>query len=124
MPSNPTSPSDLIRVEARALEALAERLDGLHALPTSPVPPTSSSPQPIRGKRVILTGIGKSGLIARKIAATLTSTGTPAHFLHPAEALHGDIGAVCPGDIRHRPLRQRRDRRAPPPSSRSSSVSK
>jgi arabinose-5-phosphate isomerase len=52
-----------------------------------------------RGHRVILTGIGKSGLIARKIAATLSSTGTPAHFLHPAEALHGDLGIVVPGDI-------------------------
>jgi arabinose-5-phosphate isomerase len=49
--------------------------------------------------RAILTGIGKSGLIARKVAATLTSTGTPAHFLHPTEALHGDIGAVSSGDV-------------------------
>jgi len=48
---------------------------------------------------VALLGIGKSGLIARKIAATLTSTGTPAHFLHPSEALHGDIGAVSTGDV-------------------------
>ena len=52
-----------------------------------------------QGHRVILTGIGKSGIIARKIAATLRSTGTPAHFLHPAEALHGDLGMVAPGDI-------------------------
>src|SRR5690348_11556485 len=44
--------------------------------------------------RVILTGMGKSGLICRKIAATLTSTGTPAHFLHPAEAIHGDLGMI------------------------------
>jgi arabinose-5-phosphate isomerase len=51
------------------------------------------------GHRVALVGIGKSGLIARKIAATLTSTGTPAHFLHPAEALHGDLGAVAKGDV-------------------------
>jgi len=49
--------------------------------------------------RVILTGMGKSGLIARKIAATLTSTGTPSVFLHPAEAIHGDLGMVTPGDI-------------------------
>jgi arabinose-5-phosphate isomerase len=52
-----------------------------------------------RGNRVILLGMGKSGLIARKIAATLCSTGTPAHFLHPAEALHGDLGMVAAGDL-------------------------
>ncbi len=49
--------------------------------------------------RVVLTGIGKSGLIARKIAATLTSTGTPSVFLHPVEALHGDLGMVREGDV-------------------------
>jgi arabinose-5-phosphate isomerase len=49
--------------------------------------------------RVILTGMGKSGLIARKVAATLASTGTPAHFLHPAEGVHGDLGMVARGDI-------------------------
>lgn len=48
--------------------------------------------------RVILTGIGKSGIICRKIAATLASTGTPAFFLHPAEAIHGDLGMVVRGD--------------------------
>jgi arabinose-5-phosphate isomerase len=49
--------------------------------------------------RVIVTGMGKSGIIARKIAATLSSTGTPATFLHPAEALHGDLGIVQRGDV-------------------------
>jgi len=49
--------------------------------------------------RVILTGMGKSGIICQKIAATLTSTGTPALFLHPAEAIHGDIGVVQPDDV-------------------------
>jgi arabinose-5-phosphate isomerase len=48
--------------------------------------------------RVIVSGMGKSGLIGRKIAATLASTGTPAHFVHPAEASHGDLGALVPGD--------------------------
>jgi arabinose-5-phosphate isomerase len=48
--------------------------------------------------RVIVSGMGKSGLIARKIAATLASTGTPAHFVHPAEASHGDLGALVPGE--------------------------
>ncbi|MBR5852837.1 MAG: SIS domain-containing protein [Alistipes sp.] len=51
-----------------------------------------------RGK-VIVTGMGKSGIIAHKIAAMLTSTGTPALFLHPAEALHGDLGIISKGDI-------------------------
>jgi arabinose-5-phosphate isomerase len=51
------------------------------------------------GGRVIVTGMGKSGLIGRKIAATLASTGTPAHFLHPAEGVHGDLGMVARGDV-------------------------
>lgn len=49
--------------------------------------------------RVILTGIGKSGLVGRKISATLNSTGTPSLFLHPAEAIHGDLGMVTPNDV-------------------------
>ena len=49
--------------------------------------------------RVILSGIGKSGHIARKIAATLSSTGTPAYFVHPAEASHGDLGTITPADM-------------------------
>src|SRR6202040_4365602 len=48
--------------------------------------------------RVVVTGRGKSGHIARKIAATLASTGTPALFVHPAEASHGDLGMIAPGD--------------------------
>src|SRR6516164_8392142 len=51
------------------------------------------------GGRVIVTGMGKSGIICRKIAATLTSTGTPAFFLHPAEATHGDLGVIQGGDV-------------------------
>ena len=49
--------------------------------------------------RVIVSGMGKSGHIARKIAATLASTGTPAHFVHPAEASHGDLGMLTKGDV-------------------------
>lgn len=49
--------------------------------------------------RVIVSGVGKSGLVGRKIAATLTSTGTPAHFMHPVDSLHGDIGLVSPEDV-------------------------
>lgn len=49
--------------------------------------------------RVIVTGVGKSGIIGRKIAATMTSTGTPAFFLHPVDSVHGDLGIVAPGDV-------------------------
>ena len=49
--------------------------------------------------RVVIIGIGKSGLIGRKIAATMASTGTPAIFVHPVEALHGDLGMIMPGDV-------------------------
>ena len=49
--------------------------------------------------RVIVTGMGKSGIIARKIAATLSSTGTPAFFLHPAEAIHGNLGVLQSDDV-------------------------
>lgn len=49
--------------------------------------------------RVVVTGMGKSGIIAQKIAATLSSTGSPALFLHPAEAVHGDLGVLMPGDV-------------------------
>jgi len=99
MPNQSSTPSDLIRVEARALLALAARFeDGpmLEAFHRAADLLAASSES---HHRAILTGIGKSGLIARKIAATLTSTGTPAHFLHPTEALHGDIGAVSSGDV-------------------------
>lgn len=49
--------------------------------------------------RLVVSGMGKSGLVGRKISATLASTGTPSFFLHPAEALHGDLGMICPGDV-------------------------
>jgi arabinose-5-phosphate isomerase len=81
----------VLTIEARALRALAERLDESFDRATELI---RSSPG-----RVVLTGIGKSGLVARKIAATLASTGTPALFLHPAEARHGDLGVVLAGDV-------------------------
>jgi arabinose-5-phosphate isomerase len=93
-----TNASELVRTEARALLELAMRLDGPMAEPfaraTELLAEAASS-----GHRVMLLGMGKSGLIARKIAATLCSTGTPAHFLHPAEALHGDLGMIASGDV-------------------------
>jgi len=86
---------NVVRIEAAALQALADRIAG----------PMS---QAFRGAvdllfccagRVVVTGMGKSGLIARKIAATLSSTGTPALYLHPVEALHGDLGMIVRGDV-------------------------
>jgi arabinose-5-phosphate isomerase len=95
---SPTRASELVRIEARALLELAIRLDGAMAVPfaraTSMVLDTIA-----QRHRVILLGVGKSGLIARKIAATLRSTGTAAHFLHPGEAIHGDLGMIAPGDL-------------------------
>jgi arabinose-5-phosphate isomerase len=90
--------ASLVRTEAAALLALAERLDGEMA------PAFASAVDLIlrcgqeRG-RIVVTGMGKSGIIAQKIAATLSSTGSPALFLHPAEALHGDLGVLMRGDV-------------------------
>jgi arabinose-5-phosphate isomerase len=93
-----TRPSELVRTEARALLELAIRLDGPMAAPFARAVELLVDAAG-RGHRVMLLGMGKSGLIARKIAATLCSTGTPAHFLHPAEALHGDLGMIAAGDV-------------------------
>jgi arabinose-5-phosphate isomerase len=100
IPAQPerTRPSELVRTEARALLELAIRLDGPMAAPFARAAELVAEAA-ARGNRAILLGMGKSGLIARKIAATLCSTGTPAHFLHPAEALHGDLGMVAAGDV-------------------------
>jgi arabinose-5-phosphate isomerase len=93
-----TRASEVVRTEARALLELAMRLDGPMAEPFARAVELAVEAAG-RGNRVILMGMGKSGLIARKIAATLCSTGTAAHFLHPAEALHGDLGMVAAGDV-------------------------
>jgi arabinose-5-phosphate isomerase len=96
-PVDPKRPSEFVRIEARALLELSLRLDGPmlehfnHAVDLL-LEATATR------NRVIVTGIGKSGIIARKIAATLRSTGTPAHYLHPADAVHGDIGMLAHGD--------------------------
>lgn len=93
-----TEPAALVRTEAAALEALAARLEG------SMAPAFERAVEMIlrcgegRG-RVVVTGMGKSGIIAQKIAATLSSTGSAALFLHPAEAVHGDLGVLMPGDV-------------------------
>ena len=81
----------VIRREAGALEALAQALDDSFARAVGLLMAAKG--------RVIVSGMGKSGHIARKIAATFASTGTPAHFVHPAEASHGDLGMVAEGDV-------------------------
>ncbi len=92
------TPSELVRTEAAALTALADRLEGAMAAPFERAVALVCACGTQRG-RVVVTGMGKSGIIAQKIAATLSSTGSPALFLHPAEAVHGDIGMLAPGDV-------------------------
>jgi len=92
------TPAQLVRIEAAALETLATRLDGPMAAGFERAVELLLKCGEARG-RVVVTGMGKSGIIAQKIAATLSSTGTPAMFLHPAEAVHGDIGGLAPGDV-------------------------
>ena len=82
---------EVVRIEAQALAALADALDESFARAVDLL-------LQARG-RVIVCGMGKSGHIARKIAATLASTGTPAQFVHPAEASHGDLGMMTSGDV-------------------------
>ena len=97
-PSDPQRPSEFVRIEAAALNELALRLDGAMLAPfTRAVDLLLQSAE--KQTHIILTGIGKSGIIARKIAATLRSTGTQAHFLHAAEAIHGDLGMLAAGDV-------------------------
>ena len=84
-----------MRIEAAALHALAERIAGPMARDFERAVDCLHS----CGGRVVVTGMGKSGIIARKIAATLSSTGTPALYLHPAEAVHGDLGMLVRGDV-------------------------
>ena len=81
----------VLQTEAAAILALVERIDGGFSDAVRLV-------RDCRG-RIILTGMGKSGIICRKIAATLSSTGSPAFFLHPAEAVHGDLGVIQADDV-------------------------
>src|SRR5580658_3168372 len=94
----PFQPASLVRTEAAALEALAARLDGQMAGPFARAVEMILDCGKSHG-RVVVTGMGKSGIIAQKIAATLSSTGSPALFLHPAEAVHGDVGVLMAGDV-------------------------
>ncbi len=92
------TPAELVRTEAAALTALAARLEGAMAAPFARAVDLVVRCGEGNG-RVVVTGMGKSGIIAQKIAATLSSTGSPALFLHPAEAVHGDLGVLMPGDV-------------------------
>jgi arabinose-5-phosphate isomerase len=86
---------NVVRIEAEALRALADRIAG----PMAGAFNRAVELMYTCGGRVVVSGMGKSGIIARKIAATLSSTGTPALFMHPVEALHGDLGMVVRGDV-------------------------
>jgi arabinose-5-phosphate isomerase len=80
----------VLRIEAQALQEMLERLDASFERAVQLLATCQG--------RVVVTGMGKSGLIGRKISATLSSTGTPSFFLHPADALHGDLGMLARGD--------------------------
>jgi arabinose-5-phosphate isomerase len=95
---DPLTPAALVRTEAAALEALAARLEGTMGADFERAVELILHCGSANG-RVVVTGMGKSGIIAQKIAATLSSTGSPALFLHPAEAVHGDLGVLMPGDV-------------------------
>ena len=81
----------VIRVEAQALSAMADRIDGSFEQAIDLILRSTG--------RVIVSGMGKSGLVGQKIASTMASTGTPAFFLHPAEGIHGDLGMIMTGDV-------------------------
>jgi arabinose-5-phosphate isomerase len=83
---------EVLRIEAEGLLRLAERLDGNFVRCAEMI-------FALKKGRVIVSGIGKSGIVGRKIAATLSSTGTRAFFLHPVEAMHGDLGLASPEDV-------------------------
>ena len=82
---------EVFEIEAAGILGLAESLDGSFSAAVETILAT-------RG-RVIVCGMGKSGIIGKKVAATLASTGTPAFFMHPGEAFHGDLGMVTPTDV-------------------------
>ena len=82
---------DVLRTEADAVLALVDRINGDFRAAVEMILACKG--------RVVITGMGKSGLICQKIAATMASTGTPALFLHPAEGVHGDLGMLMKGDV-------------------------
>ena len=86
---------NVVRIEAEALRRLADRIGGAMSEAFARAVELMYS----CGGRVVVTGMGKSGIIGRKIAATLSSTGTPALYLHPVESVHGDLGMIVRGDV-------------------------
>jgi arabinose-5-phosphate isomerase len=97
-PGDVTAGNDALALARRVLETEAAAILGLIPRLDRGFDRAVDLLQGCRG-RVVVTGMGKSGIICRKIAATLSSTGTPAFFLHPAEAIHGDLGVVQPEDV-------------------------
>ncbi len=81
----------VLEIEARAVADLAVRLDESFDRAVEMLVSCKG--------RIVVTGMGKSGIVSQKIAATLSSTGTPAFFMHPADAIHGDLGMIVPGDV-------------------------
>src|SRR4028118_536885 len=94
-PSAPRPPgegaAEVLRPEAAAVEGLIPQLDERFDAAVDLLRSCTG--------RVVCSGMGKSGLVMNKVAATLASTGTPAFFLHPAEAVHGDLGMIVAGDV-------------------------
>src|SRR3989454_1785115 len=86
---------NVVRIEAEALRELADRIAG----PMAEAFDRAVDLMYAGRGRVVVTGMGKSGIVARKVAATLNSTGTPALYMHPVEAVHGDLGMVVAGDV-------------------------
>ena len=82
---------DVLRMEAEAILELVPRIDENFAAAVNLILECEG--------RTVITGMGKSGLIGRKMAATLASTGTPSFYLHPAEGIHGDLGMVTAADV-------------------------
>lgn len=82
---------EVLRIEEQGLAAMRERIGTEFVMAVEAILACPG--------RVVITGIGKSGIIGQKIAATMNSTGTPSFFLHPVEAMHGDLGMVMPGDV-------------------------
>ena len=82
---------EVIKIESEAVSKIEDRIDDIFESAVNLIMDCSG--------RLIVMGMGKSGLISQKIAATMASTGTPAHFVSPAEAIHGDLGMVKKEDI-------------------------
>ena len=90
---------DVLKIEAQGIMGLIERLDDNFIKMVELIYLSKG--------RLIIAGIGKSGIVGRKIVATLNSTGTRSLFLHPVEAMHGDLGMGVPGGYFDRPFKQR-----------------